>query len=315
MQVRDVFGDSLCMKTRIKEGVGEFPVDCPLEDCDIKYHLIGRLCDDTGLNPIPVSGTKDNVFIDTYGNGEPFSVTLGMSLLPKGLDTSMRLMTEKEISHVLCHPKYAYDDPNLDCAKLRKQHDLPAECRNWQGWVLWEVELVSWVRQRSGWDELKFNEALANAIRLREQGNQRFREAKFTEAGQKYEAALRSLKRLQLEHEGNFDESVVRKPLALCLINLGAVAQKEGQSSKSITYCTEAIDADPSIAKAYYRRGMAYMVRGRWKEAKQDFDDMVVRDPSLHDERISCMKRLEKTQLDMKEAEKRQAQAMVGKTT
>ena len=30
-------------KRRIKEGVGEFPVDCPLEDCAVRVHYSARL--------------------------------------------------------------------------------------------------------------------------------------------------------------------------------------------------------------------------------------------------------------------------------
>ena len=29
-------------KRRVKEGVGEFPVDCPLEDCAVRVHFTAR---------------------------------------------------------------------------------------------------------------------------------------------------------------------------------------------------------------------------------------------------------------------------------
>ncbi len=38
MQVRDLTGTGEVTKRRIKEGVGEFPVDCPLEDCAVRVH-------------------------------------------------------------------------------------------------------------------------------------------------------------------------------------------------------------------------------------------------------------------------------------
>ena len=42
-QVRDLTGSGEVRKRRIKEGVGEFPVDCPLEDCAVRVHYTARL--------------------------------------------------------------------------------------------------------------------------------------------------------------------------------------------------------------------------------------------------------------------------------
>ena len=42
-QVRDLTGTGDITKRRIKEGVGEFPVDCPLEDCTVRVHYTARL--------------------------------------------------------------------------------------------------------------------------------------------------------------------------------------------------------------------------------------------------------------------------------
>ena len=36
--MRDLTGTGEVTKRRIKEGVGEFPVDCPLEDCAVRVH-------------------------------------------------------------------------------------------------------------------------------------------------------------------------------------------------------------------------------------------------------------------------------------
>lgn len=41
-QVRDMTGREEVTKRRIKEGVGEFPVDCPLEDCAVRVHFTAR---------------------------------------------------------------------------------------------------------------------------------------------------------------------------------------------------------------------------------------------------------------------------------
>lgn len=38
IQVRDLTGDGLVTKRRIQDGIGEFPVDCPIEDANVKVH-------------------------------------------------------------------------------------------------------------------------------------------------------------------------------------------------------------------------------------------------------------------------------------
>lgn len=43
IQVRDLMGTGKVTKRRVKEGVGEFPVDCPLEDCAVRVHYTARL--------------------------------------------------------------------------------------------------------------------------------------------------------------------------------------------------------------------------------------------------------------------------------
>ena len=39
MQIRDMTGTGEVTKRRIREGVGEFPIDCPLEDNAVKVHF------------------------------------------------------------------------------------------------------------------------------------------------------------------------------------------------------------------------------------------------------------------------------------
>lgn len=38
IQVRDLTGDGLVTKRRIQNGIGEFPIDCPIEDACVIVH-------------------------------------------------------------------------------------------------------------------------------------------------------------------------------------------------------------------------------------------------------------------------------------
>jgi hypothetical protein len=43
IQVRDMFGDGGLIKRRIRDGTGEFPIDCPLQDSVMCIHYKGML--------------------------------------------------------------------------------------------------------------------------------------------------------------------------------------------------------------------------------------------------------------------------------
>lgn len=53
-QVRDVSGGGGVMKTIVKKGKGDFPMDCPIEDCHVKVHwrcvLVSRADAASGAN-------------------------------------------------------------------------------------------------------------------------------------------------------------------------------------------------------------------------------------------------------------------------
>ena len=51
--MRDLTGTGEVMKRRIKEGVGEFPIDCPLEDNAVRVHFKATVADTDQVMPGP----------------------------------------------------------------------------------------------------------------------------------------------------------------------------------------------------------------------------------------------------------------------
>lgn len=41
-QVRDMTGDGQVLKRRLREGTGDFPMDCPLNDTNVRLHYRAR---------------------------------------------------------------------------------------------------------------------------------------------------------------------------------------------------------------------------------------------------------------------------------
>lgn len=72
-QVRDMYGDGKVIKRRMVQGVGEFPVDCPMEDCCVNLSYKAR--------PLCASRTPDEVWV-FESSSMGFNVELGMLHTP-----------------------------------------------------------------------------------------------------------------------------------------------------------------------------------------------------------------------------------------
>lgn len=100
MQVRDLIGQGEVTKRRVKDGRGEFPMDCPLEDNRVQVHYTARLAS-TGQTVLDTRGPS--------GAGTPVEFDTGMGSICEALDMAVRLMTPEEVSTVRSTGQYAYD--------------------------------------------------------------------------------------------------------------------------------------------------------------------------------------------------------------
>ncbi|CAI9287016.1 unnamed protein product [Lactuca saligna] len=75
-------GDGRLIKRRIRDGKGEFPMDCPLQDSRLRVHYKGMLLVE-----------KKIVFYDTEvdNDGEPLEFSSGEGLVPEGFEMCVRL--------------------------------------------------------------------------------------------------------------------------------------------------------------------------------------------------------------------------------
>eukprot|EP00246_Nothoceros_aenigmaticus_P002994 TRINITY_DN13922_c0_g2_i1.p1 TRINITY_DN13922_c0_g2~~TRINITY_DN13922_c0_g2_i1.p1 ORF type:complete len:199 (-),score=43.41 TRINITY_DN13922_c0_g2_i1:53-619(-) len=144
IQVRDVLGDGGVIKRRIRDGQGDFPMDCPLEDSILKIHYKGLLPADC-----------ERIFIDTRENeGEPFQFSSGEGLVPEGLEASCRLMLPGEVAQINCQPQYGYDT-------FPRPENVPKGAE-----VLWLVELVGFEKFKD-WTGLTFKEIMIEVDKIK----------------------------------------------------------------------------------------------------------------------------------------------------
>ncbi|KAL3639470.1 G1/S-specific cyclin pas1 [Castilleja foliolosa] len=264
VQVRDVLGDGRLIKRRVRDGRGDFPMDCPLQDSLLHVHYKGMLLNE-----------EKTVFYDTRvdNNGQPFEFRSGEGLVPEGFEMSTRLMLPGEISIVTCPPDYAYDNFSSDSYEISIYETGHLRFRK----VLTFSGRLSFLIMRSrrdDWTGFSFREIMEDVEKIKGTGNRLFKEGKYELAKAKYDHVLREFNHVNPQDDDEGKEfSETRNLLHL---NMAACWLKMGEFKKSIESCNKVLDTNPVHSKALYRRGMAYMAAGDFEEARADFNKMMM---------------------------------------
>jgi tetratricopeptide (TPR) repeat protein len=173
---------------------------------------------------------------------------------------------------------------------------------------------------------------IETATRLKEEGNQLFREERYSKAKSKYGMALAYItgfpgsKRSQTGYEtlanqairsvlATDDEEAAAAELELILQqNLAACYLKIGDPQAAITHCNKALALNANAWKAKLRKGEAYTMKESFSEAKSILEDALnsTAEPAAIAAIKSAMKRRE---IEMKKAkieENKRLKAMFG---
>ncbi|KVI12111.1 Peptidyl-prolyl cis-trans isomerase, FKBP-type [Cynara cardunculus var. scolymus] len=289
IQVRDVLGDGRLIKRRIKDGKGEFPMDCPLQDSRLRVHYKGMLIDE-----------EKTVFYDTRvdNHGQPLEFSSGEGLVPEGFEMCVRLMLPEEISLVTCPPDYAYD-------KFTRPANVPEGAH-----VQWEIELLGFEMQKD-WTGMDFRAIMDDVEKTKGTGNRLFKEGKFALAKAKYEKVLREFNHVNPQDDEEGKE--FGNTRNLLNLNVAACYLKMGDCRKSIETCNKVLDANPVHVKALYRRGMAYMAAGDFEEARRDFNKMMTIDKSSEVNAKAALLKLKQTEQEVEKKARKQFKGLFDK--
>ncbi|KAL2658937.1 hypothetical protein AAZV13_03G055100 [Glycine max] len=289
IQVRDMLGDGRLIKRRIRDGKGDFPMDCPLHDSLLRVHYKG-----TVLNE------EKRVFYDTRvdNDGQPLEFCSGEGLVPEGFEMSVRLMLPGEIALVTCPPDYAYD-------KFPRPLNVPEGAH-----IQWEIELLGFETPKD-WTGLDFKSIMNEAENIRNTGNRLFKEGKYELAKAKYEKVLREFNHVnpQDDEEGK----VFADTRNLLHLNVAACHLKLGECKKSIETCNKVLEANPAHVKGLYRRGMAYMAAGDFEEARADFKVMMKVDKSTESDATAALQKLKQKEQDVEKKARKQFKGLFDK--
>uniref|UniRef100_I1JLY3 peptidylprolyl isomerase n=1 Tax=Glycine max TaxID=3847 RepID=I1JLY3_SOYBN len=289
IQVRDMLGDGRLIKRRIRDGKGDFPMDCPLHDSLLRVHYKG-----TVLNE------EKRVFYDTRvdNDSQPLEFCSGEGLVPEGFEMSVRLMLPGEIALVTCPPDYAYD-------KFPRPLNVPEGAH-----IQWEIELLGFETPKD-WTGLDFKSIMNEAENIRNTGNRLFKEGKYELAKAKYEKVLREFNHVnpQDDEEGK----VFADTRNLLHLNVAACHLKLGECKKSIETCNKVLEANPAHVKGLYRRGMAYMAAGDFEEARADFKVMMKVDKSTESDATAALQKLKQKEQDVEKKARKQFKGLFDK--
>lgn len=253
--VSNVTDDKKVIKKILKEGDG---YERPNEGAVVKLKLIGKLQDDT-------------VFVKKgHGDDENdlFEFKTDEEQVIDGLDKAVATMKKGEVALVTISPEYAF-------GSSESQQELAKVPPN--STVFYEVELVSFDKERESWD-MNNEEKIEAAGKKKEEGNALFKAGKYVRASKRYEKAAKFI-----DYDSSFSEDEKKQAKALkitCNLNDAACKLKLKEFKQAEKLCTKVLELESSNVKALYRRAQAYMNMADMDLAEYDIKKALELDPN-----------------------------------
>lgn len=254
--VTEIGNDKKIIKKILKEGEG---YERPNDGAVVKVKLIGKLDDGT-------------VFVKKEHDGdEPFEFKTDEEQVIEGLDQAVMSMKKGEIAYVTIPPEHAFN-------RVESKQDLAVVPPN--STVHYEIELVSFVKEKESWD-LNTAEKIEAAGKKKEEGNALFKLGKHARASKRYEKAAK-----YIEYDSSFSDEEKKQSKVLkvtCNLNNAACKLKLKDYKQAEKLCTKVLDIDSTNVKALYRRAQAYMHLCDLDLAEQDIKKALEIDPDNRD--------------------------------
>ncbi|KAG6478260.1 hypothetical protein ZIOFF_061695 [Zingiber officinale] len=257
--VTEIGDDQKIIKKILKEGEG---YDRPKEGAVATVKFIGKLQDGT-------------VFVKKgYDEEEPFEFKTDEEQVIEGLDLAVATMKKGEIALVTIPPEYAF-------LSTESKQDLAVVPPN--STVIYEVELVSFVKEKESWD-MNTEEKIEAAAKKKEEGNALFKLGKYARASKRYEKGEKFV-----EHDSSFSDDEKKQSRALkaaCNLNNAACKLKLKNYKEAEKLCTKVLELESRNVKALYRRAQAYIQLADLDLAELDIKKALEIDPENRDVKI-----------------------------
>lgn len=179
----------------------------------------------------------------------------------KGMDTVRQI----ELSETTPNDRPVYEVKVLDCGELKEGED--------DGMGKWEDASDPYPNFPQDYSEtMKVQDKIDASEKIRELGNQLYKEKKFELALLKYSKAIRYLKE---EFPSPEEEGKLKKASIPCLLNRAACSLAMKEYNKAIKDCSDVLAIDPENIKALSRRGQAFLQTKDFDEAIDDLSKAI----------------------------------------
>lgn len=256
--VSDVTKDKKVLKKALKEGEG---YERPNDGAVVQVKLVGKLHDGT-------------IFMKKGHDNEPFEFKIDEEQVIDGLDRAVKSMKKGEVALVTIQPEYAFGSS----VSPQELSIVPANST-----VYYEVELVSFVKEKESWD-MNTQEKIEAAGKKKEEGNALFKAAKYERASKRYEKAVKFI-----EYDSTFSDEEKQQAKVLkitCNLNDAACKLKLKQYKQAEKLCTKVLELDGRNVKALYRRAQAYIQLVDLDLAEVDIKKALEIDPNNKDVKL-----------------------------
>ncbi|XVF28972.1 hypothetical protein REPUB_Repub15cG0079500 [Reevesia pubescens] len=256
--VSDVTKDKKVLKKILKEGEG---YDRPNDGTVVQVKLIGKLQD-------------GKIFVKRGHDEEPFEFKIDEEQVIDGLDKAVKTMKKGEHALITIQPEYAF-------GSSESQQELAVVPAN--STVYYEVEMVSFVKEKESWD-MNTQEKIEAAGKKKEEGNALFKAGKYERASKRYEKAVRFV-----ENDSSFSDEEKQQTKLLkvtCKLNNAACKLKLKDYKQAEKLCTKVLELDDRNVKALYRRAQAYIQLVDLDLAEVDIKKALEFDPNNRDVKL-----------------------------
>ncbi|KAI3514522.1 hypothetical protein L1887_12991 [Cichorium endivia] len=254
--VSNVTNDKKVVKKILKEGEG---YERPNEGAIVQVKLIGKLQDGT-------------IFVKKgHDETEPFEFKTDEEQVIDGLDRAVVTMKKGEVAILTIAPEYAF-------GSKQSNQELAVVPPN--STINYEIELVSFVKDKESWD-MNTQEKIEAAGKKKEEGNMLFKAGKYLRASKRYEKAVK-----YIEYDTSFGEEEKKQAKILkvsCNLNNAACKLKMKDYKEAEKLCTKVLEMESRNVKALYRRAQAYINVADLDLAEVDIKKALEIDPDNKD--------------------------------
>nr|CAA68913.1 peptidylprolyl isomerase [Triticum aestivum] len=256
--------DKRILKKVLKEGEG---YERPNDGAVVRVGLIGKLDDGTVF-------TKKG-----HEGDEPFEFKTDEEQVIQGLDTTVLTMKKGEEASARIPPEHAFGSTETKLSSLIFAVVPPNSS------VFYEVELVSFEKEKESWDLKSNSEKIEAASEKKDEGNAWFKMGKYAKASKRYEKAAK-----YIEYDSSFSEDEKKQSKAVKIsikLNNAACKLKLKDYKEAEKICSKVLELESTNVKALYRRAQAYTELVDLELAELDIKKALEIDPDNREVKVA----------------------------